>query len=97
MLDRADPPAFDGIALLRPPRNAFPQHFHVPVPALLEERVGQTGLMSRARSVEDDEPLPRDLAHPSLEVGEGNIDGPLDMGILELGRGADVDDDDPRG
>jgi hypothetical protein len=79
MLDRTRAQALDGIPLLRPPRDAFPQHLHVPVPVLLEKLVGQTGLMDRARSIEDDQPLPRDLAHPLLKLGERYVDGVLDM------------------
>ena len=79
MLDRTHASTLDGITLARPTRDAFPQHLHVPVPVLLEELVGQTGLMDWARSIEDDQPLPRDLADPSLELGERHVDGALDV------------------
>ena len=79
VLDCTRAPAIDGIPLVLPTRNAFPQHLHIPVPLLLEELVGQTGLMDRARSIEDDQPLPRDLADPLLKFGERHVDGAPDM------------------
>jgi hypothetical protein len=79
VLDCTQALTLDGITLTRPTRNAFPQHLHVPIPALFEKLVGQTGLMDWARSIEDDQPLPRDLADPLLELGERHVDGVLDV------------------
>jgi len=97
MLDHAEPAPLDGVSLLVPPGDALAEHLHVAVPFLLQELPGHTGLVSRARSVQNDEAFSRDLGIASFQLRQRHIRGPFDPRVLKLFCAAYIDEQQPPG
>jgi hypothetical protein len=65
-------PPFGRIPELHPTGNALIEHSEIAIPLRSEFFVGQTGQLVGACSVEDHQPVTRDLPGTRLEAVQGN-------------------------
>jgi hypothetical protein len=68
----AGAPPLGGVALLDPARNPLIEHPKIAITFDVELFVGQTGQFVGTRSVEDDDPLTRDVPGPGINAVNGN-------------------------
>lgn len=68
----AGAPPFGGVALLDPARDPFIKHPEIAIPFDIKLFVGHTGQLVGTRSVEDDDPLARDVPGPEINTINGN-------------------------
>jgi hypothetical protein len=66
------PPAFGRVALVNPAGNALIENPEIAIPLGVQLFVGQTGQLMGTRSVEDDNPLTRDVPVPGINAVNGN-------------------------
>src|ERR1041384_952042 len=66
--------AFRRIVFFVPAANAFVEHFHVAVAVFIENAIGQTGQVVRARSIEHDRSIAWDALEIFLELSERRRD-----------------------
>ena len=68
----AGAPPLGGVALLDPAWNPFIEHPKIAIAFDIELFVGQTGQLVGTRSVEDDDPLARDVPGSDINAVNGN-------------------------